>query len=397
MKIQAAKKFTSSANKDRGTGVALPAVKCSIGANVGQLYLMDNAFLFLEKPPLSFMYEDVEKITFDRNQSQQKSIKSHSFDFKIKLSNGKSQVPSSLLVLLVLPPPHLHVRIVAHRGRVWLACEGARAEARLVCGRGRTSIKSPRRSSRTWSSGSRSRANKSTRGKRWSSPTTRSLSLSLSLSLSQRWSSPTTRLGHPFIRLGHLQLQGCLCLSLCVPVCPCVLLCAPGRLGSGALVLRAAAIFCNALPACGDGGVCWQEDDDDDEGGGDDDDDDAGIKNRMKAQAEMDDDDSDEEDDDFEGGASSDSSSDPGSDDDDGSRAVCRLSCCLPPLVLFAASALCTRALRKAGHRAGFCSVGSFLVRTRCCRQKCRAARSVRSAAPLLTLCARAGPGAQGQ
>ena len=101
MKIQGAKKFTSSANKDRGTGVALPAVKCSIGANVGQLYLMDNAFLFLEKPPLSFMYEDVEKITFDRNQSQQKSIKSHSFDFKIKLSNGKSQVPSSLLVLLI--------------------------------------------------------------------------------------------------------------------------------------------------------------------------------------------------------------------------------------------------------------------------------------------------------
>ena len=175
-----------------------------------------------------------------------------------------------------------------------------------------------------------------------------------------------------------------------------MLLCAPGRLGSGALVLRAAAIFCNALPACGDGGVCWQEDDDDDEGGGDDDDDDAGIKNRMKAQAEMDDDDSDEEDDDFEGGASSDSSSDPGSDDDDGSRAVCRLSCCLPPLVLFAASALCTRALRKAGHRAGFCSVGSFLVRTRCCRQKCRAARSVRSAAPLLTLCHGASSGPQG-
>jgi len=29
----------------------------SIGANVGQLYLMDQAFLFLEKPPLAFMYE----------------------------------------------------------------------------------------------------------------------------------------------------------------------------------------------------------------------------------------------------------------------------------------------------------------------------------------------------
>jgi hypothetical protein len=57
---------------------------------------LDAAFLFLEKPPMSFMYEDVSKITFDRNQSQQKAIKSHSFDFKIKLANGKSQVSSLL-------------------------------------------------------------------------------------------------------------------------------------------------------------------------------------------------------------------------------------------------------------------------------------------------------------
>jgi len=85
VKLQTAKNFKSSTNRD------LPAVKCSIGANVGQLYMLENAFLFLEKPPMSFMYEDVVKITFDRNQSQQKSIKSTGFDFKIKLSNGKSQ------------------------------------------------------------------------------------------------------------------------------------------------------------------------------------------------------------------------------------------------------------------------------------------------------------------
>lgn len=90
-KVLVAKKFQSSDNKEPGTGTLLPAIKCSIGANVGQLYLMDNAFLFLEKPPMAFMYEDVAKITFDRNQSQQKGIKSSSFDFKIKMANGKSQ------------------------------------------------------------------------------------------------------------------------------------------------------------------------------------------------------------------------------------------------------------------------------------------------------------------
>jgi len=89
-KILTAKKFESSANRDH-SGKQLPAIKCSIGANVGQLYMLDQAFLFLEKDPKSFMYEDVQKITFDRNQSQQKGIKSSSFDFKIKLTNGKSQ------------------------------------------------------------------------------------------------------------------------------------------------------------------------------------------------------------------------------------------------------------------------------------------------------------------
>ena len=86
-----AKKFQSKTLKDNIANKELPAVKCSIGANVGQLYLMDKAFLFLERPPMAFLYEDVEKITFDRNQGQQKQIKSTSFDFKIKLSNGKSQ------------------------------------------------------------------------------------------------------------------------------------------------------------------------------------------------------------------------------------------------------------------------------------------------------------------
>ena len=34
-----------------------------LAANVGQLYLLDSAFLFLEKPPMAFQYEDVLKIT----------------------------------------------------------------------------------------------------------------------------------------------------------------------------------------------------------------------------------------------------------------------------------------------------------------------------------------------
>lgn len=56
-------------------GHALLTALCAchvLPANVGQLYMLDSAFLFLEKPPMAFMYEDVSKITFDRNQSQQK-------------------------------------------------------------------------------------------------------------------------------------------------------------------------------------------------------------------------------------------------------------------------------------------------------------------------------------
>ena len=50
---------------------------------------------------MAFLYEDVVKITFDRNQSQQQGIKTNSFDFKIRLSNGKSkdfnQIPKAEL------------------------------------------------------------------------------------------------------------------------------------------------------------------------------------------------------------------------------------------------------------------------------------------------------------
>eukprot|EP00286_Rhodomonas_abbreviata_P021096 CAMPEP_0181305358 /NCGR_PEP_ID=MMETSP1101-20121128/9683_1 /TAXON_ID=46948 /ORGANISM="Rhodomonas abbreviata, Strain Caron Lab Isolate" /LENGTH=795 /DNA_ID=CAMNT_0023411261 /DNA_START=27 /DNA_END=2414 /DNA_ORIENTATION=+ len=68
----------------------LPSIKCSIGANLGALYLLDNCFLFLEKPPLVFMYEDVESIYFERNKKAQLTS-ANSFDFKIKLESGKSQ------------------------------------------------------------------------------------------------------------------------------------------------------------------------------------------------------------------------------------------------------------------------------------------------------------------
>eukprot|EP00288_Rhodomonas_lens_P010443 CAMPEP_0177722626 /NCGR_PEP_ID=MMETSP0484_2-20121128/17782_1 /TAXON_ID=354590 /ORGANISM="Rhodomonas lens, Strain RHODO" /LENGTH=783 /DNA_ID=CAMNT_0019235013 /DNA_START=50 /DNA_END=2401 /DNA_ORIENTATION=+ len=84
LKVMRAGKFKSMIHEN------LPSIKCSIGANLGALYLLDNCFLFLEKPPLVFMYENVDSIFFERNKKSQLTS-ANSFDFKIKLDNGKNQ------------------------------------------------------------------------------------------------------------------------------------------------------------------------------------------------------------------------------------------------------------------------------------------------------------------
>ncbi|EKX32716.1 FACT complex subunit ssrp1 [Guillardia theta CCMP2712] len=64
------------------------AVSACIGASKGYLYFLDKCFVFLESPPQVIMYEQVETIVFDRKDQFTQST---TFDFKIKLDNGKSQ------------------------------------------------------------------------------------------------------------------------------------------------------------------------------------------------------------------------------------------------------------------------------------------------------------------
>ncbi|KAJ1485319.1 hypothetical protein T484DRAFT_1794102 [Baffinella frigidus] len=80
---------------------------CSIGANLGSLYLLDECFVFLEKPALIFMYEKcfvflekparifmyekVSEIVFERQKNRVDAAQSKTFDFKIKMTDGKSQ------------------------------------------------------------------------------------------------------------------------------------------------------------------------------------------------------------------------------------------------------------------------------------------------------------------
>lgn len=77
MKVLKAGQFKDNADE-------FPFVKCSVGANTGSLYLLDKCFVFLEKPSIVIMYDDVDSITFDRKQKNA----GNSFDLKIK------QIPS---------------------------------------------------------------------------------------------------------------------------------------------------------------------------------------------------------------------------------------------------------------------------------------------------------------
>ena len=54
MKVHRHGKFKALVQKDH-SGSAIGCVKCSVAANTGYLYLLDNCFVFLEKPPLVFM------------------------------------------------------------------------------------------------------------------------------------------------------------------------------------------------------------------------------------------------------------------------------------------------------------------------------------------------------
>eukprot|EP00290_Baffinella_frigidus_P006787 CAMPEP_0180134954 /NCGR_PEP_ID=MMETSP0986-20121125/10508_1 /TAXON_ID=697907 /ORGANISM="non described non described, Strain CCMP2293" /LENGTH=533 /DNA_ID=CAMNT_0022075491 /DNA_START=120 /DNA_END=1718 /DNA_ORIENTATION=+ len=84
LKIHKVGKFESEA----GGG---PFIRCSIGANLGSLYLLDECFVFLEKPALIFMYEKVSEIVFERQKNRVDAAQSKTFDFKIKMTDGKSQ------------------------------------------------------------------------------------------------------------------------------------------------------------------------------------------------------------------------------------------------------------------------------------------------------------------
>ena len=83
VKIHKAGRFTTEANGQ-------PYIKCSIGANQGSLYLLDDCFVFLDKPALIFMYDKVSEIVFER-KSKTLTGPSGNFDFKIKMTDGKSQ------------------------------------------------------------------------------------------------------------------------------------------------------------------------------------------------------------------------------------------------------------------------------------------------------------------
>ncbi len=54
MRVHRAGKFKAFVQKDY-SGASIGCVKCSVAANTGYLYLLDNCFVFLEKPPLVYM------------------------------------------------------------------------------------------------------------------------------------------------------------------------------------------------------------------------------------------------------------------------------------------------------------------------------------------------------
>ena len=54
MKVHRSGKFKAFVQKDY-SGASIGCVKCSVAANTGYLYLLDNCFVFLEKPPLVYM------------------------------------------------------------------------------------------------------------------------------------------------------------------------------------------------------------------------------------------------------------------------------------------------------------------------------------------------------
>ena len=79
------KKITVPGNFTTAAGAK--CYPCSYKANAGFLYPLERGFIFVNKPPMHFLFSDVSVVKFDRSQQGTRS-----FDFEIEHKNGTKYV-----------------------------------------------------------------------------------------------------------------------------------------------------------------------------------------------------------------------------------------------------------------------------------------------------------------